>query len=668
VAFLPSTGNPAAGSRVGGYVLEEQIGRGGMAVVFRALDERLGRYVALKILAQELGEDPGFRQRFIRESRAAAAVDDPHILPIYEAGEADGQLFIAMRYVQGGDVGSLLAQGALEPDRALAIIASVASALDAAHEAGLVHRDVKPANMLLDTRPGRADHVYLSDFGLTKGADSSVGLTSTGMFVGTVDYAAPEQIGGRPVDGRTDQYALACAAFEMLTGQPPFPRDQGILVLYAHVSAPPPRLSAVRAGITPAADAVFSRALAKSPEHRYPTCSDFCNALRAALSVSAWVSGAGISGHPPAEVAGVGGQVAPPPRIPDQPAWERPRPGRKSRARWPLVLIGAVAVVVAGAGTGAALALGHGSSPGAATGSGSGSRGRTPAASPRPVSAAEPGWMTYHDLSGFSVGLPPGWAADAATRTGSYPGVDFTGPAPGFHLFISWSTNSGARALPAWRKQAASVAEKDPTYRQIRLRQVSYRSYNSAVWEFTNIRHGVLTHAVDLGIVIKPGAEGYAIELYGPQSQWRRLYRQVWKGVLATFQPSAAPLSGAPVGLTLCGAPQTRPSSIELGCGAIEVTGIRWSTWTPAGSPDSAGVYDGSASGTGTLRWAGCKSGGLHPYRVALTVTRPAPSSSGWIWKDMVIRFTAGHPAGLTELRLTGLPNFTSNACIFTEG
>src|SRR6202050_2035252 len=190
-------------SVVAGYRLEAQGGAGGMAVVFRARDERLGRPVALKILAPGLASDPAFRRRFIAESRAAAAVDDPHIIPIYEAGEAEGALFIAMRFVQGGDLRHVLArEGALPPARAAEFLSPVASALDAAHAAGLVHRDVKPANVLVDERIGRPDHVYLSDFGVSKGAAASVSLTGAGGFVGSPDYSAPEQIQGRPVDGR----------------------------------------------------------------------------------------------------------------------------------------------------------------------------------------------------------------------------------------------------------------------------------------------------------------------------------------------------------------------------------------------------------------------------------------------------------------------------------
>ena len=277
------------GSLVAGYRLEAQIGAGGMAVVFRARDERLNRPVALKILAPGLASDPEFRRRFLAESRAAAAVDDPHIIPIYEAGEAEGALFIAMRFVQGGDLRHVLArEGAQPPARAAEFLSPVASALDAAHAAGLVHRDVKPANILVDVRPGRPDHVYLSDFGVSKGATASVSLTGAGQFLGTPDYSAPEQIQGRPVDSRADQYALACVAFQLLTGQPPFERDQGMAILLAHLSEPPPSLAGRRPDLPTAADEVLARALAKVPEKRFGSCADFADALRAALGLASY--------------------------------------------------------------------------------------------------------------------------------------------------------------------------------------------------------------------------------------------------------------------------------------------------------------------------------------------------------------------------------------------
>jgi len=290
------------GLLVAGYRLEAQLGAGGMAVVFRARDERLGRLVALKILAPALASDRAFRLRFIGEAHAAAAVDEPHIIPVYEAGEADGVLFIAMRFVRDGDLRRVLQrEGALAPGRAAAFISQVASALDAAHGAGLVHRDVKPANILVDARPGQPDHVYLSDFGVSKGAVTSVSVTWSGQFLGTPEYAAPEQIEGRAVDGRTDQYALACVAYQLLAGAPPFERDQGMAVLWAHLFQPPPSLGSRRPGLPGAADQVLARALAKAPEDRYGCCRDFAKALREALGRPGPVPSA--AGHPLINIA-----------------------------------------------------------------------------------------------------------------------------------------------------------------------------------------------------------------------------------------------------------------------------------------------------------------------------------------------------------------------------
>jgi serine/threonine-protein kinase len=272
------------GSQVAGYLLERQIGTGGMAVVYQARDVRLGRLVALKVMAPALAGDETFRLRFVREAQTAAAVDDPHIIPVYEAGEAGGILFIAMRFVGGGDLRSQLRrEGPLAPDRVMAAIAAVAAALDAAHAAGLVHRDVKPANMLRDTRPGRPDHVYLSDFGLSKGMRSSQ-LTGSSQFLGTPDYTAPEQIEGAAADGRTDQYALACSAFQLLTGTVPFARGESWQTVWAHLNTPPPTLTALRPELPPAVDAVFARAMAKSPPDRFPDCRTFADALGSALA------------------------------------------------------------------------------------------------------------------------------------------------------------------------------------------------------------------------------------------------------------------------------------------------------------------------------------------------------------------------------------------------
>ncbi|MFI8193380.1 serine/threonine-protein kinase [Streptomyces sp. NPDC085946] len=283
----PLAGRPSGlvGRRIAGYLVEGEIGRGGMAVVYRARDLRLERTVALKLLAPELARNDTFRHRFTRESRVAAAIDHPHIVPVFEAGETDGVLYIAMRYVPGRDLRHLLdRQGPLPLAAAVRITAQVASALDAAHDHGLVHRDVKPGNILVarGTDSDHPEHVYLTDFGLTKKSLSLSGFTRVGQFVGTLDYVAPEQISGKPVDGRCDVYSLACVVHEMLTGRPPFRRDDDMALLWAHQYDDPPPLAGRCPGVPDAVDGVLAKALAKSPDDRYGSCLAFVAALRAA--------------------------------------------------------------------------------------------------------------------------------------------------------------------------------------------------------------------------------------------------------------------------------------------------------------------------------------------------------------------------------------------------
>jgi serine/threonine protein kinase len=274
---LPDSG---MAGKIADYRLSGYIGRGGMAVVYLAQDERVDRTVALKILAPELAQDAAFRNRFLHESRAAAAVDHPNIVPVYEVGDAGANLFVAMRYVQGGDTRALLNRvGPLPFGWAWSIIAQIASALDAAHAHGLIHRDVKPTNMLLESD----DHVYLSDFGITKNPPAGDSAAALDQIVGTPDYVAPEQVEGRAVDGRADLYSLACAGFELLCGTPPFGQDQGLTVMYAQLYAPPPMASARRPDLPPAVDQVLATALAKNPADRYMTCGQFAEELHSAL-------------------------------------------------------------------------------------------------------------------------------------------------------------------------------------------------------------------------------------------------------------------------------------------------------------------------------------------------------------------------------------------------
>ena len=273
----------AAGDLVAGYEVGALAGRGGMGEVYRALDLRLERPVALKLLSERLSDDEAFRDRMLRESRLAASLDHPNVVPIYEAGEADGRLFIAMRYVDGTDLKALLGrEGALAPQRVIAIVAQIADALDAAHAKGLVHRDVKPSNVLLDQQGGR-EHAYLADFGLTQ----SVGDAgpADGQLMGTVDYVAPEQIRGDQVDGRADVYALGCLLFETLTGTLPFTGASDVAVVYAHLEEEPPRVSERRPELPAGIDDVLARAMAKDPAGRPPTCGDLVDEAREALGL-----------------------------------------------------------------------------------------------------------------------------------------------------------------------------------------------------------------------------------------------------------------------------------------------------------------------------------------------------------------------------------------------
>jgi predicted Ser/Thr protein kinase len=278
-----SEGHALEGTAVGIYEVRARIGRGGMGEVYLARDTRLGRPVALKVLPERFAQDERFRDRLLRESRLAASLDHPNVVPVYDAGDADGRLFIAMRYVDGVDLRALLREAApLAPERVIGIAVQVAEALDAAHERGLVHRDVKPSNVLLDQQ-GDREHAYLADFGLTH-SPASAG-PADGQFMGTVDYVAPEQIRGDVVDGRADQYALGCLLFECLTGSLPFRDRSEVAAIFAHLEEPPPLASERHEGLPPAVDAVLARAMAKEPEERFDSCRELVAATHNALGL-----------------------------------------------------------------------------------------------------------------------------------------------------------------------------------------------------------------------------------------------------------------------------------------------------------------------------------------------------------------------------------------------
>jgi tRNA A-37 threonylcarbamoyl transferase component Bud32 len=322
------------GSELAGYRITGVLGRGATSIVYRALELRLEREVALKLLSPELSEDRSFRKRFERESKAAASLQHPNIVPVYAAAEVEGKLFIAMRLIEGSDLKALLQkEERLRAERALATCAQLAGALDAAHASGLLHRDVKPSNVLIEQDAEGDEHVYLADFGLAKTLGSGTRMTETGRLLGTIDYMAPEQIRGQQVDGRADLYSLGCLLYECLVGEPPFARRSDVATIYAHLHEPPPAASERKPVLPQAIDAVLARALAKQPEERYPTGSELVEEARVALGL-------------PVETS--------------------QRPWRRRRRRRPALL--AAALLLAAVAVGSALALGGAGRDGGSSG------------------------------------------------------------------------------------------------------------------------------------------------------------------------------------------------------------------------------------------------------------------------------------------------------------
>jgi len=275
--------SPDIGAVIGGLRIDAVAGRGGMGVVYKAHQLSLDRTVAMKIVNPELADDPEFRERFRREARIAASLDHPHVVPVYHAGEDDGNVYLTMRFVEGTDLASMIAsRGRVEPRDAVEMVAQIADALDAAHARGLVHRDVKPANILI-TRPGGRWHTYLTDFGISKdGRDA--GMTKSGFVVGSLSYISPEQLQGEDVDGRADQYSLACVLFQALTGEVPFPRDTTAARMFAHLSAPAPALGEISPALRGPLEPVLAKGLAKRPADRYATAGEFGRAALAAVA------------------------------------------------------------------------------------------------------------------------------------------------------------------------------------------------------------------------------------------------------------------------------------------------------------------------------------------------------------------------------------------------
>jgi eukaryotic-like serine/threonine-protein kinase len=386
----------STGSVFAGYRIERVLGAGGMGTVYLVGDPELPRSDALKVLSPELSRDNDFRARFVREADVAAALDHPNIVLVYRRGEFEGQLWIAMRFVDGSDADAALREGTMTPARAVHIIGEVGKALDYAHQRGVVHRDVKPANFMLSGPVGPDERVLLGDFGIAR-ALGDVGLTATGSFVATMSYAAPEVLAGQPFDHRADLYSLGCTLFRLLTGEPPFPAGNGGpgAVVAAHLAAPPPRVTQRTAGLSARMDDVIARALAKDPAHRFACARDLAAAAADALSdgtmpttalwqpvpsarVSPYLPPTVHSGPQPSPAFG-----APPPAMgaPPPPGFYPPhgfRPAPPPKRRWGRRIAAILAVLALAAGAGVAAVYWKG-------------RSQPPRPAPSPTASPSPG-------------------------------------------------------------------------------------------------------------------------------------------------------------------------------------------------------------------------------------------------------------------------------------
>src|SRR3954471_3312919 len=413
-------GAPAEGSVFGGFRIERTLGHGGMGIVYLATDPRLDRQLALKVIRAELAGDESFRARFRSESRTAASVEHPNVVTVFGAGERDGLLYVAMRYVPGRDLGRLIAaDGALSPDDAAELIAQVADGLDAVHAARLVHRDVKPHNVIV----GGEQDAHLTDFGLAKSMASSSGLTETGQVIGTVDYMPPEQIEGRRVDARTDVYALGGVLFHAVTGRVPFDERESTAKMWAHVNEPPPSTGDRRPG---ALDPVIRRAMAKDPADRYPSAGDLGRAAVAAVRGEAVTEPEHIVGSGEAAPLPEAVPLSRDPALP--PTDPLPRPRRRRRGRR-LIAVLLVLIVLGGVGAAALIEVPRLSDSGK-TNTPTGIR--VPALAGQPLDVAEQrlddlGLRSSEDGGGiFGVLIPSDWnvcetspAADSLVRRAS---------------------------------------------------------------------------------------------------------------------------------------------------------------------------------------------------------------------------------------------------------
>jgi serine/threonine protein kinase len=518
----------AAGNRVAGYVIEGMIARGGMGVVYRARQLRPSRLVAVKVISPELASDRDFRRRFERETEIAASIEHSNVIPVYGVGEESHLLYLAMRYVEGTDLRSVIAaEGRLAPRRAAQLLTQLTAALDAAHNQGLVHRDVKPANVLIGQ-----EHVYLTDFGLAKLA-ASRGQTRTGTFVGTLDYAAPEQFEGRRVDARTDVYAAGCVLYHMLTGQVPFPREGDAALMLAHLSAPPPSVRATVPTAPAQLDDVIARAMAKDPAARYQSAGDLgrdgvaaAEAQRATLIERSIATGLAA----PTEVDTPGAAAGLQATVPDRAAADRKEPGPPSRPRpgaRTAAIAGASLVVIALAIVVATGALGGGS-PHKHSATHSSATNSTP-------SPSTPTTKTYAN-PGLGVGFsyPAGWEAltlkGAAADFGINPGPAETRCALVVERGVAPASNSQEAQFAYVRARSASAASKAKHYQLLAIE--ADQGANIAGVGLLRIDDGQGGH---LGFFFR-GRDVYLFDCITPAVSLTRVDRQDFRPLLASVR------------------------------------------------------------------------------------------------------------------------------------
>jgi serine/threonine protein kinase len=514
----------SVGAEFAGCRIEGVAGRGGMGVVYRAMQVALDRLVALKVIAPDLALDGDFRARFQREARLAASIEHPNVLPVYEAGERDGVLFLTTRYVEGTDLRALLRRdGPLDPARAAELLAPVALALNAAHQRGLVHRDVKPANVLI-AAPGDAEHehVYLTDFGIARGEGTAAGemtVTRTGAFVGTLDYMAPERMTGERGDARSDVYAFGCMLFQALSGRVPFPREQDVARIHAHVNDPFPTLLEVRPDVPPAIDAVVQRACAKNPDDRFASAGALARALEAAANEGGAATVASDEARPTAEtVAATDAPTADttpaparplPPRAPvaDPAPPAGPPPPTQRRGYVLPGIIGAVVIAVIVAVI--ALSSGGGSSKDPST---------PPSSTPTQAStaAAVPSAVVREAGSIFTMDAPKGWQKrDNATGRG-LKRTTWTDPDdPQTAILVDPVPQ--VRSTPEGRARGvdATFQRTKPGYRRIGLdpATIAGRSGYELIYEIGGVRY--LDQFVNLDC-----QDGYAVQGQAPASRF----------------------------------------------------------------------------------------------------------------------------------------------------